>query len=52
MRILIEKFHVGVCWRRVEIPVELLNILAMITLMTGHTKESLFEDVVLVVPQR
>jgi hypothetical protein len=50
LRILVEEFHVGVCWRRVEVPVEFFDVLAMITLMTGNTKKTFFEDTILAVP--
>jgi hypothetical protein len=50
--ILVEEFHVGVCWCRVEIPVEFFDVLAMITLMTSDAKKALLEDVILAVPQR
>jgi hypothetical protein len=36
--------------RRVEIPVQLFGILAMISLMTSDAKKTFFEDTILAVP--
>jgi len=52
LRIFVEEFHVGVCWRRVEVPVEFFDVLAMIALMTGDAKKTFFEDTIVAVPQR
>lgn len=36
--ILVQEFHVRVRWSRIEVVVELFDVLAMISLMTSHAK--------------
>ena len=51
LRILVKHPQTGVRGRRVEIVINLLHILAMITLGVGEAEQSLFEDRVVPVPQ-
>ena len=44
LRILVEHPHVGVRRDRVEVVVELLDILAMIALLVGKTEQALLQD--------
>src|SRR5271166_6095004 len=49
--ILVEVLHVGMRWRRVEIEVVLLHILAVITFISCQAKKSLFQDWIMLVPK-
>mmetsp|Transcript_15101 Transcript_15101/g.25020 ORF Transcript_15101/g.25020 Transcript_15101/m.25020 type:complete len:262 (+) Transcript_15101:2257-3042(+) len=51
LRILVQELHVRMGWGRVEIPVVLFHILAVIALVVGKTKQALLKDRVLSVPQ-
>ena len=51
LRILIQRLHVGMRGRRIEIVVALLYILAMIALRAGETEEPFLEDWVAAVPE-
>jgi hypothetical protein len=48
--VLVEKFHVRMCRRGIQIVVQLLHILAMISLMTSYTKQALLKNRILPVP--
>jgi hypothetical protein len=52
LRVLVEKLHVRVGWRAVEVEVVLLDVLAVVALAVGEPEEALLEDGVLAVPQR
>ena len=52
LRVLVEKFHVGVGRRRVEIKIILFNVFAVVALVTGETEEAFFQDRIFAVPQR
>jgi plasmid stabilization system protein ParE len=52
LRILVERLHVGVRRRGVEVEVELLDVLAVVALGSGQAEEPLLEDGVAPVPQR
>src|SRR5438876_11193310 len=41
LRIFVERLHVGMRWRRVEVVIELLYILAVIALGAGETEQTL-----------
>ena len=51
LRIFVEPFAVGMGRRRVEIVVELLDVLAVVALRTGETEEALLEDRVISIPE-
>ena len=51
LRILVQELHVRVCWSRIQIVVQLLDIFAVITLVAGHAEEALFKNRVLLVPE-
>ncbi len=51
LRVLVQRLHVGVGRGRVEVEVELLHILAVISLRTGQAEEALLQDRVLAVPE-
>ena len=51
LRILVEHFHVGMRRRGIKVVVQFLDILAMIALAIGKTKESFFQNRVACVPQ-
>src|SRR5262245_9291489 len=52
LRVLVEKLHVGVGRRRVEVEVVLFDVLAVVGFAVGQAKKALFENRVLAVPQR
>ena len=52
LRVLVQELHVRVRRRRVEIIVQLLDVLAMVALVSSHAKKTLLQDTVLAVPQR
>lgn len=52
LRIFIEEFHIRMGGGRVEIVVEFLHVLPMITLVTCNTEKTFLEDMVLTVPDR
>src|SRR5215469_10847420 len=52
LRIFVEPFHVGMRWRRIEIEIILLNVLAVVTLAVSESKEPFFENRISPVPQR
>src|SRR5262249_14879434 len=52
LRILVEIFHVGVCWRAIQVKVILLHILAVIALAIGETEQAFFQDWIISVPKR
>jgi hypothetical protein len=52
LRILVERPHVGVRRRAVEMEVVLLDVLAVIALVAGEPEQPLFQDRVASVPQR
>ena len=51
LRILVERAHVGVCGRGVEIEVAFLDVLAVIALVAGQAEEPLLEDGIPPVPE-
>jgi hypothetical protein len=51
LRILVQKLHVGVSRRGIQIIIQLLDVLPVIPLGPGHAKESFFEHPILLVPQ-
>ena len=51
LRILVEKLHVGMGGRGVEIEVVLLDVFAVVALRAGQPEETLFEDGVAPVPE-
>ena len=51
LRVLVERLHVGVRRRRVEVEVRLLHVLAVIPLGAGEPEEPLLEDRIAPVPQ-
>ena len=52
MRILVEHLHVRVRRQVVEVEVVLLNVLAVVALVSGKPEEALFENRIFAVPQR
>ena len=52
LRVLVQVLHVRVRRRRVEIEVVLLDVLAVVALAVGQTKQPFLEDGVLAVPER
>src|SRR5262245_31128526 len=52
LRILVEKLHVRVSRRGIEVEVVLLHVLAMVSLGPGEPEQSLLEDRVTAVPER
>ncbi len=52
LRIFVEHPHVGMRRRAIEIPVELLHVLAVIALLVGEAEHALLEDRIATVPQR
>ena len=51
LRILVEHFQIGVRWQRIEIPVALFDIFAVIALAVGEAEEALFENWIVLVPK-
>jgi hypothetical protein len=51
LRILVEIFHIGVGRRTVEIEVVLFDILAVIALAIGESKQALLENGIYPIPQ-
>ena len=51
LRVFVETFAVGMGRGRVEIVVELLDVLAVVALRTGETEEALLEDWILAIPE-
>ena len=52
LRILIQRLHVGMCWCGIEIKITLLHIFSVISFRSGQTEKSLFENLVLAIPER
>src|SRR5262249_33523463 len=52
LRILVEKLHIGVCRRRVEVKVVLFDVLTVIGFAVGQAEKPLFENRIFAVPQR
>ena len=48
--VLVEELHIRVGRRRVEIVIELLDVLAVVPLVSGDAKQSLLKDTILAVP--
>src|SRR5262245_50281800 len=51
LRVLVEKFHVGVRRRRIEIEIIFLDVFAVIAFVAGEAEEALLENRVLAVPE-
>jgi hypothetical protein len=51
-RVFVERLHVGMRRRAVEVVVQLLHVLAVVALVAREPEEPLLEDGVLAVPQR
>lgn len=51
LRILVQELHVRMRWGRIEIIVQLLDVFAMVPLMSSDTEEAFLQDTVLSVPQ-
>src|SRR5690606_31986249 len=51
LRIPVEHFHPRVGWDSVEVEIEFLDVLAVISLRTRQSEEALFQDWILTVPQ-
>mmetsp|Transcript_37938 Transcript_37938/g.61471 ORF Transcript_37938/g.61471 Transcript_37938/m.61471 type:complete len:262 (+) Transcript_37938:2430-3215(+) len=51
LRVLVQELHIRMGWSRVEIPIVLLHILAVVTLVVGKAKQAFLEDGVLSIPQ-
>src|SRR5688572_7253635 len=52
LRILVQRLHVRVGWRRVEVVVALLHVLAVVAFLPGDTEQPLLENGVALVPER
>src|SRR5262249_49808620 len=52
LRVLVQALQVRRRRRRVEVPVQFLDVLAVVALAVGQAEEALFQDGVLTVPQR
>ena len=52
LRVLVEVLHVGVGWRRIEIEVVFLHILAVIPLAVVQPKQPFLENRIFAIPQR
>src|SRR4029453_17345215 len=51
LRILVEKFHVGMRWRAVEVEVVFLDILSVVAFAIGQAEEAFLENGVPAVPE-
>jgi hypothetical protein len=51
LRVLVKEFHVRMCWRGVEIVIQLLDVLAVVSLMACYSKQAFLEDGILAVPE-
>jgi hypothetical protein len=51
LRIFVEKFHVRVGRSGVQIVIQFLDVLSMISLMAGDTEQTFFQDRILAVPE-
>src|SRR5437867_1160662 len=51
LRILIEHFQVGMCWRGVEVIVQLLGVFSMVALVVRQAKDAFLQNRVFSVPQ-
>lgn len=51
LRVLVQHLHVRVGRRRVEVPVQLLDVLAVVALVSGRSEQALLQDRVDAVPQ-
>src|SRR5207253_10436762 len=52
LRVLVERLHIGMGGRAIEVEVVLLHVLAVIALGVSESKQSLFQDGILLVPER
>ena len=52
LRILVERLHVGMRGRGIEVEITLLDVLAVIALGAGEAEQALLQDRVAAVPQR
>jgi hypothetical protein len=52
LRILVNRFHVGVGRCRVDVEIDFLDIFAMISFWPAKTEQPLFQDVIVRVPKR
>lgn len=52
LRVLVEKLHVRVRRRRIQVVIEFLDIFAVITLVASYAEEAFLENGVLAVPKR
>ena len=50
--VLVQEFHIGVCRRRIKVIVDFFHVFAVIPLVSGHAKQTLLEDRILLIPQR
>src|SRR5262249_46542787 len=52
LRVLVQRSHVGVRRRGIEVVVALLHVLSVVAFVPGETEQALFENRILAVPQR
>src|SRR5438132_7169993 len=52
LRIFIESFQIRMCWRRVEVVVNLFHVFAMVPLTIRETEQSFFQNWILPIPER
>ena len=52
LRIFVQRFHVGVRGRGVQVVIQLLHVFTVIALVVGQSEQSLFEDRIVAVPER
>ncbi len=52
LRIFVEILHIGMCWRRIQIKVIFLYVLAVISFAAGKSEKPLFQNRVVAIPKR
>src|SRR6516165_5705481 len=51
LRVLVKVFHIRVGWRRVEVEIVFLDVLAVVPLAVGQPEQAFLEDLIASVPQ-